>query len=129
MSRSIITMDERTIKTIWPYNLAYAVCDDLNFAVCIDPKALIDITDKDLNERESKLIHLYYENGMTYDEIANEIDRTRERVRQVISKGLMAAGFPVSSKHTRHYLLADYVPVGEAITLAMRTAVPWFEGR
>ena len=27
------------------------------------------------------------------------------------------------------YLLADYVPVGEAITLAMRTAVPWFEGR
>lgn len=39
------------------------------------------------------------------------------------------AGFTVSSKHTRHYLLADYVPVGEAITLAMRTAVPWFEGR
>ena len=35
------------------------------------------------------------------------------------------AGFTVSSKHSRHYLLADYVPVGEAITLAMRTAVPW----
>ena len=37
------------------------------------------------------------------------------------------AGFTVSSKRTRHYLLADYVPVGEAITLAMRTAVPWYE--
>jgi hypothetical protein len=36
------------------------------------------------------------------------------------------AGFTVSSKHSRHYLLADYVPVGEAITLAMRTAVPWY---
>jgi hypothetical protein len=36
------------------------------------------------------------------------------------------AGTTVSSKHSRHYLLADYVPVGEAITLAMRTAVPWF---
>ena len=35
------------------------------------------------------------------------------------------AGFTVSSKRSRHYLLADYVPVGEAITLAMRTAVPW----
>ena len=35
------------------------------------------------------------------------------------------AGFSVSSKHSRHYLLADYAPVGEAITLAMRTAVPW----
>ena len=36
------------------------------------------------------------------------------------------AGFTVSSKRSRHYLLADYVPVGEAITLAMRTAVPWY---
>ena len=36
------------------------------------------------------------------------------------------AGFSVSSKRSRHYLLADYVPVGEAITLAMRTAVPWY---
>ena len=35
------------------------------------------------------------------------------------------AGFTVSSKRSRHYLLGDYVPVGEAITLAMRTAVPW----
>ena len=36
------------------------------------------------------------------------------------------AGFTISSKYSRHYLLADYVPVGEAITLAMRTTVPWF---
>jgi hypothetical protein len=36
------------------------------------------------------------------------------------------AGFTVSSKRSRHYLLSDYVPVGEAITLAMRTAVPWY---
>lgn len=36
------------------------------------------------------------------------------------------AGFSVTSRHSRHYLLADYVPVGEAITLAMRTAVPWY---
>ena len=36
------------------------------------------------------------------------------------------AGFTVSSKTSRHYLLSDYVPVGDAITLAMRTAVPWY---
>ena len=35
------------------------------------------------------------------------------------------AGFTVSSKRSRHYLLGSYVLVGEAITLAMRTAVPW----
>ena len=39
------------------------------------------------------------------------------------------AGFTVSSRQSCHYLLAEYVPVGEAITLAMRTAVPWFPGR
>ena len=37
------------------------------------------------------------------------------------------AGFSVSSKNSQHYLLADYVPVGEAITLAMRTAIPWYD--
>ena len=36
------------------------------------------------------------------------------------------AGFSVKTKDTRHYLLADYALVGEAITLAMRTAVPWY---
>ena len=36
------------------------------------------------------------------------------------------AGFSVAARHSQHYLLADYVPVGEAITLAMRTAVPWY---
>jgi hypothetical protein len=36
------------------------------------------------------------------------------------------AGFSVKKKDTRHYILADYALVGEAITLAMRTAVPWY---
>ena len=44
--------------------------------------------------------------------------------RRFLRTGEMA-GFTVSSKRSRHYLLGDYVPVGEAITLAMRTAVPW----
>ena len=35
------------------------------------------------------------------------------------------AGFSVGRKDTRHYLLADVALVGEAITLAMRTAVSW----
>ena len=35
------------------------------------------------------------------------------------------AGFSVVRKDSRHYLLADVALVGEAITLAMRTAVPW----
>lgn len=121
MSRSIITMDEHTIKTIWPYNLAYAAwCSglgtvdkhDLSFALCIDPKALIDVTDKELNEKESHLIHLYFEKGMTYDEIASEIDRTRERVRQIIEKALRKLRYPGRSKR---YSLHSWSKLNELI--------------
>ena len=35
------------------------------------------------------------------------------------------AGFTVSSREQRHYLLANVALVGEAIALAMRTAVKW----
>jgi hypothetical protein len=46
-------------------------------------------------------------------------------VRESILKTAEMAGFTVSNKDQRHYLLADIALVGEAITLAMRTAVPW----
>ena len=49
-----------------------------------------------------------------------------QRLRKRFLRTGELAGFSVSSRHSRHYLLADYVPVGEAITLAMRTAVPWY---
>ena len=35
------------------------------------------------------------------------------------------AGFTVSSREQRHYLLANAALVGEAIALAMRTSVKW----
>lgn len=37
------------------------------------------------------------------------------------------AGFTVSCKGKRHYLLANIALVGEAIVLAMRTATDWSE--
>ena len=49
-----------------------------------------------------------------------------QRLRKRFLRTGELAGFSVSSRHSRHYLLADYVPVGEAITLAMRTTVPWY---
>ncbi len=49
-----------------------------------------------------------------------------QRLRKRFLRTGELAGFSVSSRHSRHYLLADYVPVGETITLAMRTAVPWY---
>ena len=45
--------------------------------------------------------------------------------RKGMLKTAELAGFTVSKKNQRHYLLANIALVGEAITLAMRTATEW----
>lgn len=45
--------------------------------------------------------------------------------RKGMLKTAELAGFTVSNKNQRHYLLANVALVGEAITLAMRTATEW----
>lgn len=46
-------------------------------------------------------------------------------VRNRLLKTAEFAGFTISSKEQRHYLLGNVALVGEAIALAMRTAVKW----
>ena len=46
-------------------------------------------------------------------------------VRNGFLKTAELAGFTVTKQNKRHYLLANVALVGEAITLAMRTAIPW----
>ena len=50
-----------------------------------------------------------------------------EDVRTRFLRTAELAGSTVSFKGKRHYLLANVALVGEAIMLAMRTAVPWYE--
>lgn len=45
--------------------------------------------------------------------------------RKEMLKTAELAGFSISQKDKRHYLLANIALVGEAITLAMRTSVKW----
>ena len=46
-------------------------------------------------------------------------------LRKKFLKTAELAGFTVTKGDKKHYLLADVALVGEAITLAMRTAVKW----
>ena len=46
-------------------------------------------------------------------------------LRKKFLKTAELAGFTVTKGDKKHYLLADVALVGEAITLAMRTAVRW----
>ena len=48
-----------------------------------------------------------------------------KEVRKSILKTAELAGFSVAKDNQRHYLLANVALVGEAITLAMRTAIKW----
>ena len=50
-----------------------------------------------------------------------------KEIRERFLKTAELAGFSVKKNESRHYLLADLALVGEAITLAMRTAVPWYD--
>lgn len=49
-----------------------------------------------------------------------------EEIRTRFLRTAELAGSTVTWKGKRHYLLADIALVGEAITLAMRTATPWY---
>lgn len=49
-----------------------------------------------------------------------------EEIRARFLRTAELAGSTVTWKGKRHYLLADVALVGEAITLAMRTAIPWY---
>lgn len=50
-------------------------------------------------------------------------------IRTRFLKTAELAGSTVTWKDRRHYMLADIALVGEAITLAMRTATPWYKIR
>lgn len=102
MSRSIITMDGHTIKTIWPYNLAYAIFVDFGKAVMVYSVDLIKCIDEELTEREAKCLRLYYKHGMTYNEVGDAIGVTGARVREIVSKCLRKLRHPA---RTRQYML------------------------
>ena len=47
------------------------------------------------------------------------------KVRKKLLRTAERAGSTVTIKDKSHYLMANIAIVGEAITLAMRTAIPW----
>lgn len=78
-------LDSYKPEELWPSNL---MLDMFKFVPLYDPNALIDVIKNDLIERESDVIFKYYRDGMSYDEIGREYERTRERIRQIKAKAL-----------------------------------------
>lgn len=78
-------LDSYKPEELWPSNL---MLDLFTFVPLYDADALVDVIKNDLTEKESDVIFKYYRDGMTYDEIGREYDRTRERIRQIKAKAL-----------------------------------------
>lgn len=55
-----------------------------------------------LSPRERECIRLYFKEGYTLESIGNQLGVTRERVRQIISKGLRRMKHPSRLKYLRH---------------------------
>jgi len=57
-----------------------------------------------LSDREQKVLHLRYEEGLTYEQTGKEFDVTRERIRQVEEKAMRKLRSPFLAKK---YILVD----------------------
>lgn len=88
----------------WPYNLAEAILGETFPCVMTwDQKEGLREASKHLTEREQEFVWLYYKCGYTLEEIGEKYSLVRERVRQILAKGV---------RKMRHSRLANMVRYG-----------------
>ena len=87
----------------------------------------VTIMTKDMGSFETELKDILQRRNFLLGRVITEPQRLVDAMPSAIGVHYQGewAGFSVVRKESRHYLLADVALVGEAITLAMRTAVPW----
>ncbi len=87
----------------------------------------VAIMTKDMGSLETELKDILQRRNFLLGRVITEPQRLVDAMPSAIGAHYQGewAGFSVVRKDSRHYLLADVALVGEAITLAMRTAVPW----
>ena len=97
--RKVLRMTTGEIEAPWPYNLL----DDVlkytgkKWEVVLSPdqEKGLDHAIELLGKREGQMLREYYEGGKTLDEIATTNGISRERVRQIVSKGVRRLRHPV----------------------------------
>lgn len=79
----------------WPYNLVDAIVGKpIDWVLTQDHLDALDFAMSTLSERESKAILLYYQCAMSLDDVSREFNVTRERIRQIILKGIKRMRHP-----------------------------------
>lgn len=79
----------------WPYNLVDAIVGKpIDWVLTRDHLDALDYAMSTLSERERKAILLYYQHAMSLEDLSHEFNVTRERIRQVIIKGIKRMRHP-----------------------------------
>lgn len=86
----------------WPYNLVDAIIGEpCDWVLTDDHLAALDFVMKVLNDLERAAILLYYQRGMKLEEVGREFNLTRERVRQIIRRGVRRMQTPTCIRALR----------------------------
>lgn len=79
----------------WPYNLVDAIIGKpIDWILTEEHLDALDHAMSILSERERKAILLYYQRGMTLENLSLEFNVTRERIRQIILQGIKKMRHP-----------------------------------
>lgn len=79
----------------WPYNLVDTIIGKpIDWILNEDHLAALDQAMNVLSERERKAILLYYQHGKSLEDLGREFNVTRERIRQVILRGIKKMRHP-----------------------------------
>lgn len=88
----------------WPYNLVDAIIGaPIDWVLTDDHLAALDHAMTILSDRERAAVLLYYQRGMNLADVGREFNVTRERIRQIIKKGV---------KKMRHTSNIDALRIG-----------------
>ncbi len=79
----------------WPYNLVDAIVGKpIDWVLTQDHLDALNYAMNTLSEWERKAILLYYQHAMTLEDLSHEFNVTRERIRQIILKGIKRMRHP-----------------------------------
>lgn len=93
----------------WPYNLMAEVFEERQDTQWLDVDQLdgLRYALSTLTEREENCIRLYYESGKNLEEVGNIYNVTRERIRQVIAKGVRKLRHPSRANYIRNGYMVE----------------------
>lgn len=87
----------------WPYNLLEACEFDMDFPITeIQYEGLKEVIDNKLPKREAIMVCAYYMKHMTLEQLSDEFEVTKERIRQIILNGVRKIKHPARANLIRY---------------------------